>query len=102
MHGNPLYQWIPLAIASVLLLPLSIAVLRGWVPPWMREQTGGLRPRAYGLLFLYAGILTNGVPRLANASYEVIMVGIAFGIGCFVFAGLLFVLAGVKDGRARR
>ncbi|MGP4050425.1 hypothetical protein [Streptomyces sp. 2A115] len=101
MDGKPLYHCIALAISSVFLLPLAIAVLRGWVPPWMRKHTGGLRPRAYGLLCLYTGTLANGVPRLANASYEAVMVGMAFGIGCFAFAGGLFVLAGVKDTRAR-
>jgi hypothetical protein len=27
VHGNPLYHWIALGIASVLLLPLSTAIL---------------------------------------------------------------------------
>ncbi|GAB2958690.1 hypothetical protein GCM10023080_018170 [Streptomyces pseudoechinosporeus] len=102
MHGNPLYHWIALGVVSVLLLPLSTAMLRGWVPPWMRERTGGLRLRAFGLLCLYAGTLANGVPRLSNASYDTVMVGIAVGIGCSVLAGLLFILAGRRDARALR
>lgn len=100
MHGNPLYHWIPLGISTVLLLPLSLAVLRGWVPPWLRRHTGGLRLRAFGLLCLYAGTLANSVPRLANASYDTVLTGIAVGIGFFVLAGLFFVLAGRRDARA--
>ncbi|WP_371576007.1 hypothetical protein [Streptomyces sp. NBC_01314] len=101
MHGNPLYHWIALAISSVLILVPAIAILSGWVPPWMRRHTGGLRPRAYGLLCLYGGMLANGVPRLANASYDVVMVSAAFGIGSFVSAGVLFLLSALKDNRAR-
>ncbi|WP_149827315.1 hypothetical protein [Streptomyces tailanensis] len=102
VHGNPLYHWIALGIASVLLLPLSTAILRGWVPPWMRNRTGGLRLRAFGLLCLYAGTPANGVPRLADASYNTVMAGIAVGIGCSALAGLLFILAAGKDARVPR
>lgn len=102
MHGNPLYHWIALAVSSVLLLPLAIAMLSGWVPPWMRERSGGLRLRAYGLLSLYGAALANGLPRLVNASHDTITSGLAFGIGFSALAGLLFVLAGGGDSRARR
>lgn len=101
MHGNPLYHWIALAISSALLLPLSAALLLGWVPPWLRKHTAGLRLRAFGLLSLYAATLVNGAPRLVGASYETVMVSMAFGIGFFAFAGVVFLLAGIKDTRAR-
>ncbi|MCC9706665.1 hypothetical protein E4N62_16135 [Streptomyces sp. MNU76] len=103
MHGNPLYHWIALAVASVLLLLPAIALLRGWVPPWMRRRhTGGLRPRAYALLCLYGGMLANGVPRLANASYDVVMAAMLAGLGFYGLAAVLFVLSAVKDNRASR
>ncbi|GHE63081.1 hypothetical protein [Streptomyces capitiformicae] len=101
MHGNPLYHCIALAVASVLMLPLPIALLRGWVPPWTRGGTGGLRPRAYGILCLYGGVLANGVPRLANASYDVVMAAMLLGIGFYGLAAVLFLLAAVKDNGAR-
>ncbi|MFF8968990.1 hypothetical protein [Streptomyces sp. NPDC014995] len=41
------------------------------------------------------------MPRLANASYDTVLTGIAVGIGFFVLAGLFFVLAGRRDARAR-
>lgn len=102
MHGNPLYHWIALAVSSALMLLPAIALLRGWVPPWMRRRTAGLRPRAYGLLCLYGGMLANAVPRLANASYDVVMAAMLVGMGCYGFAAVLFLLSAVKDNRARR
>ncbi|KAB1149988.1 hypothetical protein F7R91_03965 [Streptomyces luteolifulvus] len=101
MHGNPLYHWIALAVASALMLPLAIALLRGWVPPWTRGRTGGLRLRAYGILCLYGGTLANGVPRLAKASFDVVMAAMLFGIGFYGLAAVLFLLSAVKDNRAR-
>ncbi|UIX34107.1 hypothetical protein [Streptomyces sp. GQFP] len=101
MHGNPVHHWIALAVSSVLMALPAMAILRGWVPSWLRGRTGGLRPRAYGLLCLYAGMLANGVPRLANASYDVVMVSAMFGIGSFLCAGVLFFLSAVQDKRAR-
>lgn len=103
MHGNPLYHWIGLAVASALMLLPAIALLRGWVPPWMRRRpTGGLRPRAYALLCLYGGMLANGVPRLANASYDVVMAAMLAGLGFYGLAAVLFLLSAVKENRASR
>ncbi|MCF4139450.1 hypothetical protein L1856_25785 [Streptomyces sp. Tue 6430] len=102
MNGDPLHQGIALAVASALMLPPAVAFLRGWVPPWMRGRADGLRPRAYALLCLYGGTLANGVPRLANASYDVVMTAMLAGIGFFGLAAALFLLAAARDGRARR
>ncbi|WP_367318685.1 hypothetical protein [Streptomyces sp. HUAS ZL42] len=101
MNGNPLYHWIALAVASALMLPPAIAFLRGWVPRWMRGRAGSLRPRAYALLCLYGGTLANGVPRLANAPYDVVMAAMLLGIGFYGLAAVLFLLAAVNDNRAR-
>ena len=100
MHGNPLYHWIALAVAGALMPAPAIALLRGWVPRWMR-RTGGLRPRAYALLCLYGGMLANGVPRLANASYDVVMAAMLVGLGFYALAAVLFVVSAVKDSRTQ-
>lgn len=101
MHGSPLYHWIALAVASALMLTPAIALLRGWVPRWMRRRTGGLRPRAFALLCLYGGMLANGVPRLANASYDVVMAAMLVGMGFYGLAAVLFVVSAVKDNRTQ-
>ena len=60
------------------------------------RRTGGLRPRAYALLCLYGGMLANGVPRLANASYDVVMAAMLVGMGFYGLAAVLFVVSAVK------
>ncbi|MGW0952807.1 hypothetical protein [Streptomyces sp. NPDC002545] len=101
MNGNPLYHWIGLAVSTALMLPLPVAMLAGWTPPWMRKRQAGMRLRAYGFLCIYALTLINSIPRIADASYETVMacmyVGFAFGPA----AGVLFLLAERKDAGAR-
>ncbi|MEU2434325.1 hypothetical protein ABZ611_33410 [Streptomyces sp. NPDC007861] len=75
MNGNPVYHWIGLAIATAVMAPMP-AAMRGWVPPWQRKKyAAGVRLRAWALLCLYGNILANGIPRLADASYETVMAG---------------------------
>ncbi|MGJ3559349.1 hypothetical protein ACR6C2_13720 [Streptomyces sp. INA 01156] len=62
MNGNPLYHWIALAVLTALTLPLSVAILAGWTPPWMRERQAGMRLRAYGMLCMYGLALANSIP----------------------------------------
>ncbi|MFE9645043.1 hypothetical protein ACFYO0_13180 [Streptomyces sp. NPDC006365] len=102
VNGNPLYHWIALAVSTALVLPLSVAILAGWTPPWMRQRQGGLRLRAYGLLCIYALMLVNGIPRIADASIETVMVCMNVGFGFTAAAAVLFLLAARKDSGARK
>ncbi|WP_406385614.1 hypothetical protein [Streptomyces sp. NBC_01618] len=101
MNGNPLYHWIGLAVSTALMLPVPVAMLAGWTPPWMRKRQAGMRLRAYGFLCVYALTLINSIARIADASFETVRacmyVGFAFGAA----GAVLFLLAERKDSRAQ-
>jgi hypothetical protein len=101
VNGNPLYHWIVLAVSTALMLPVSVAILAGWIPPWMRRRQAGMRLRVYGILCIYAFTLVIGIPRLADASIETVMACMNVGFGFIVAAAVLFLLAGRKDSGAK-
>ncbi|WP_432054772.1 hypothetical protein [Streptomyces sp. bgisy022] len=104
MNGDPLYHWAALAVATVLVLPIPVALLTGWwTPPWIAEgQRAGMRLRAYGTLCIYGLMLVNGLPRIADASLETMMAWMYVGFGCIAAAAVLFLLAERKDAGERR
>lgn len=101
MNGNPLYHWMALAVSTALILPVPVAILAGWTPRWMRKRQAGIRLRAYGVLCVYALMLLNGIPRIADASYETVMACMSVGFGFIAAAAVLFVLAERKDSVAQ-
>lgn len=101
MNGNPLYHWIALAVSTAVVLPVPVAILAGWTPPWMRKRQRGLRLRAYGLLCIYALMLVNGIPRIADASFETVMACMSVGFGFIAATAVLFLLAARKDSGAQ-
>ncbi|MFC7814083.1 MULTISPECIES: hypothetical protein [unclassified Streptomyces] len=101
VNGNPLYHWTVLAVSTVLLLPVPVAILAGWTPPWLRKRQAGLRLRAYGILCIYALMLVNGIPRIADVSFEMVMVCMTVGFGFIAAAATLFLLSVRKDSVAR-
>jgi hypothetical protein len=60
-----------------------------------------MRLRAYGILCFYALVLVNGIPRIADASYQTVMACMIVGFGFIAAAAVLFVLAERKDSRAQ-
>ncbi|MFD9500028.1 hypothetical protein [Streptomyces sp. NPDC060035] len=101
MNGNPLYHWIALAVSAAFVLPVSVAMLAGWTPRWSRKRRAGMRLRAYGLLCGYALMLLNGIPRIADASYETVVVCMNVGFGFIAATAVLFMVAERKDSRAQ-
>ncbi|GAA2633264.1 hypothetical protein [Streptomyces vastus] len=101
VNGNPLYHWIALAVSTVLMLPVPVAILAGWTPPWMRKRQAGMRLRAYGILCIYALMLVNGIPRIADASFETVMLWTNVGFGFTATAAVLLLLSARKDSGAR-
>ncbi|MBX9393009.1 hypothetical protein K4749_05275 [Streptomyces sp. TRM72054] len=101
VNGNPLYHWTALAVSTALVLPVSVAILAGWTPPWMRKRQAGIRLRAYGLLCIYGLMLVNGIPRIADASIDTVMTCMYVGFGCIAGAAVMFLLAERKDSAAR-
>ncbi|MFJ7779245.1 hypothetical protein [Streptomyces yangpuensis] len=94
-----MYHWMALAVSTAVMLPIPLAVLAGWTPPWMRKKQAGMRLRAYGVLCFYALMLANGVPRLADASTETVVACMNVGFGFIAAAVLLFLLAERKDSQ---
>ncbi|MFJ6636818.1 hypothetical protein ACIQMR_36470 [Streptomyces sp. NPDC091376] len=101
MNGNPLYYSIALAVASAVMLPVPVAMLSGWSPPWIRKRQAGMRLRAYGLLCLYALMPLNGIPRIAGASGETVTACMNMGFVFPAAAAALFLFAERKDSGAR-
>ncbi|WP_150210975.1 hypothetical protein [Streptomyces venezuelae] len=101
MNGNPLYHWTALAVCTALMLPVPVAILAGWTPPWIRKRQAGMRLRAYGILCIYALMLANGIPRIADASFETVTACMSVGFGFTAAAAVLFLLAARKDSGAR-
>ncbi|MFF0111670.1 hypothetical protein [Streptomyces prasinus] len=101
VNGNPLYHWTALAVSTALMLPLPVAMLAGWTPSWMRERQAGMRLRAHGILCLYACVLLNGVPRIADASIGTVMTCTNVGLGFIAAAAVLFLLSARGDAAAR-
>ncbi|WP_327375105.1 hypothetical protein OG393_14730 [Streptomyces sp. NBC_01216] len=101
MNGDPLYHWLLPALSTVLVLPVPVAVLAGWTPPWMRHRRAGLRLRAYAVLNIYAFLLLSGVPRITDASFRTVMSCATVGFGFLAAAVVLFLLADRRDTRAR-
>ncbi|MEU6497856.1 hypothetical protein ABZ890_47330 [Streptomyces sp. NPDC046984] len=100
-NGNPLYHWSALAVTTTLMLPMAVAILAGWTPTWLRRRQGGMRLRAYGILCIYALTLLNGIPRIADASFETVMACTSVGLGFAAAAAVLFLLAARKDSGAQ-
>ncbi|WP_405746027.1 hypothetical protein [Streptomyces canus] len=101
MNGNPLCHWIAPAVSTALMLPVPVAILAGWTPPWMRKRQAGMRLRVYGILWIYTLMLVNGIPRIADASFETVMVCMNVGFGFTAAAAVLFLLSARKDSGAR-
>ncbi len=99
MNGNPIYHLIALGVATVLMVPLPVAMLAGWTPPWLRGQRGGVRLQACGVLAIYAMVLANSLPRIADASFETVMLFTSIGLGFSVVAGVLLLLSALRNAR---
>ncbi|MFE9803781.1 hypothetical protein ACFYP6_33830 [Streptomyces goshikiensis] len=83
MNGNPAYHALALAAATLLLLPVPVALLAGWAPRRFPARSGAFA-YAWALLCLYALAPLNAVPRMMGASTQVVMACTAAG---FAFSG---------------
>ncbi|MFF5701133.1 hypothetical protein ACFY7H_01250 [Streptomyces sp. NPDC012794] len=98
MNGNPTVHAVVLAVATLLLLPLPVALLRGWTPQRLRSRAVA-RAYAYAMLGLYAQACLNTVPRMLDAPAGLTMACTAMGVGLAVVAAVFFMQAAA---RARR
>ncbi|MFC8368204.1 MULTISPECIES: hypothetical protein [unclassified Streptomyces] len=101
MNGDPLYYWMAVVVSTALIPPMSIAILAGWTPPWLRKRQAGMRLRAYGSLCCYAFALLNVLPRITDASYGTVMACTNAGFAPIAAAVVLFLLSERKDKAAR-
>lgn len=81
MHGNPIYHALALAAATLLILPLPVAILAGWTPSTLPSRSSAVA-YAWALVCLYAMAPLNTIPRMAGASMPVVtgctVAGVAF------------------------
>ncbi|MCY0933871.1 hypothetical protein [Streptomyces sp. H34-S4] len=102
MNGNPVYHALALAAASVLLLPLALAMLAGWAPPRLRDRAA-LRTYAWALLCLYVLAPLNAIPRMADAPAAVVTGCSAAGLAFVAAAATLLILTARRlSGLAHR
>ncbi|MFJ9551302.1 hypothetical protein [Streptomyces erythrochromogenes] len=92
MNGNPAYHAIALAVATLLLLPFPVAIFAGWTPPKLPSRAAAL-PYAWAMLCFYALAPINAVPRMLDASADVVMACTAAGIVPTAAAFVLLVRA---------
>ncbi len=52
-----------------------------------------------GLLAVYAMVLASSLPRIADASFETVMLGTSIGLGFSVVAGVLLLLSALRNAR---
>ena len=57
--------------------------------------------RAYGVLCMYAVVLVNTIPRVADAAFGTVMFCMNIGFGFVAAAAVVFVLSAWKDSAVR-
>lgn len=100
MNGNPLYHGIALAVGTLLVLPLALAVLNGWTPRGLRGRRLAVRPYGWALLCLYALMPLNAVPRMLDAPSGVVTACTGLGIVLALAATACFLRAEWTSRRA--
>ncbi|MFF5701029.1 hypothetical protein ACFY7H_00705 [Streptomyces sp. NPDC012794] len=90
MNGNPLYHGIGLAVGTLLVLPLAVAVLNGWTPRGLRGRRLARRPYAWALLCVYGVMPLNAVPRMLDAPSGVVTACTGLGFAFIVAAAACF------------
>ena len=83
MNGNPAYHALALAAATLLILPVPVAMLTGWTPARLPSRAA-VRPYAGALLCLYALAPLNAIPRMVDASAQVV---VACNVAGLAFSG---------------
>ncbi|MCX5406579.1 hypothetical protein OHA37_22230 [Streptomyces sp. NBC_00335] len=79
MNGNPAYHAIALAAATLLALPVPVAILAGWTPPKWPTRAAAVSC-AWALLCIYALAPLNAIPRILDAPDPAVMACTAAGM----------------------
>jgi hypothetical protein len=84
-----IWQWIGLAVFSLTLLPIGLAMAAGRVPARLRARFAPVRVHGWAILAIYTAAPLNAIPRLAGASPELSLVltaaaGIVAVAGCLM------------------
>ncbi|MFD6225714.1 hypothetical protein ACFWFZ_02335 [Streptomyces sp. NPDC060232] len=99
MNANPSVQAVVLVAATLLLLPLPVALLRGWTPERLRSRAVA-RAYAFAMLGLYAQACLNTVPRMLDAPVGLTTACSAAGVALGVAAAVFFLQAAARGRRA--
>ncbi|MFE0579693.1 hypothetical protein [Streptomyces sp. NPDC058874] len=98
MNAHPAVPAALLAAATLLLLPLPVALLRGWTPARLHSRVVA-RPYAYAMLGLYAQACLNTVPRMLDAPAGLTTACTAIGVAFGVVAAVFFLQAAARGRR---
>ncbi|MEU8507448.1 hypothetical protein AB0C40_22510 [Streptomyces brevispora] len=82
-----------------LLVPIGLAMILGWVPPWDRKRVDGVRLRGWGFLAVYAAGLVFVVPLAIGATGDSAGIRNVIGIGLLLTAVGLNIAASMKVRR---
>ncbi|MFE3323951.1 hypothetical protein [Streptomyces sp. NPDC059176] len=93
-----IWQWTALAVFTLTVLPVAVALLTDRIPRRLRSTAVPTRPWGLALLSLYAVAPINALPRLAGASPAVVLTATVLG-GVLAVSGCT--LATVATCRAR-
>ncbi|MBG0852766.1 hypothetical protein I2W78_13185 [Streptomyces spinoverrucosus] len=85
------WHWIGLAVASLPLLPVGLALLTGRISSRLHARLTPTRPRGWALLARWAAAPLNTLPRLAEAPPSIALTatasaGAAAAAGCALAA----------------
>lgn len=83
------WQWIGLVLFSFTLLPAGLALAAGRVPRRLRARLAPVRPCGWATLLVYSTAPLNAIPRLADASPDVVLVCTAAGSALCIAGSLL-------------
>lgn len=65
-------NWLVLSLATLLLPLPSIALIAGWVPGFLHPRPGPLKTLGTAGLCAYAALQADTVPRLSQASHDIV------------------------------
>ncbi|WP_416978201.1 hypothetical protein [Streptomyces sp. T028] len=98
---NSATHCVVLGTATVIVLPLVLAVFLGWTPPLPRRDSGSPRLLAAVVAAGYGAVVSEALPRLVGAARDVVVVGSCVAVTLAVVAFALGIAYDRTSQRSR-